>query len=431
MVLSRPAKFFTVLFPALFMAELFLGFNGAQLVLFGLSIRKLLFVLAAATLFLAAAAQVKKRGLHGLVRRIDLLPLCFLALNLLWMTAVPLAAGTSLRAAFDDAGCLFVLALYFPVSMLVRAGVYRMQRIEQLVLGLSTALAVEHLVFYVCGRIDMSFGIKFFEFLHRLSGGTSVIQQVILGENYVRVIFPTTVLLLPGLYVLLRRWRRLTPWDGVCAALLLTAVFTTMTRSLWIGVAVSFVLFAVLYGALCVKNRRRFLKVMLAGLAVLAVAVTALNFLVFDGNLFGRLTGNENPQIPGQSTQRPEEENARQVQTQALLEKFSHRPVLGYGYGSYAQDCIRSEAQPYSYEMFLPALLMKTGVLGTAVWAATAGLFLWLSFRKNRQGFPAVCFLSLSFFLMFQTNPFLFNFCGMGLLCFLFLTWNGQEPDGR
>ena len=130
-------------------------------------------------------------------------------------------------------------------------------------------------------------------------------------------------------HLLLRRWRRLTPWDGVCAALLLTAVFTTMARSLWIGVAVSFVLFAVLYGALCVKNRRRFLKVMLAGLAVLAVAVTALNFLVFDGNLFGRLTGNENPQIPGQSTQRPEEENARQVQTQALLEKFSHRPVLG------------------------------------------------------------------------------------------------------
>lgn len=429
---KRSVRMICTVVPALFLCELFLGFNGAQLVVAGLSIRKILFLLSVLALYIPCIFFLLSKSRKEAVayfKKFDLLPAIFLLANGIWMFLIPAINGVNAYYAFGDYSALFVILLYFPTAVLLRAGVFRYRNIESFVLNLSCVLAVVHLVFYVCGRFDMSFGIKFFDLLHKLSGGTSVIQQVILGENYVRVIFPTTVFLLVGLYVILRRHEALTKWDGLKAALLFLAILTTMTRSLWVGTALSFAAYIVLTFILCVKDKRRFLKKAAVVLLVVAAAVTMLNYMVFDGNLFGRLTGNENGQEQTETVYpAPDGEgNVRADQTKALLKQFFEKPLFGWGYGSYVPDYIRSETEPYSYEMFLPSLLMKTGIIGAAVWVAAVVALLWLTYLLHKKDFPAVLFLFLSFFLMVQTNPFLFNFCGMGVLCFLFLTLETKE----
>ena len=106
-------------------------------------------------------------------------------------------------------------------------------------------------------------------------------------------------------------------------------------------------------------------------------------------------------------------------QSKALIKKWFESPIIGFGYGSYIKNFIRSADNPFSYEMTFFALLMKTGVVGILVWLFVIVALIVTKFKNsknNREDFFAWLFLSVSFGILVQTNPLLFNSVGMSLL---------------
>ena len=55
----------------------------------------------------------------------------------------------------------------------------------------------------------------------------------------------------------------------------------------------------------------------------------------------------------------------RMAQSLALIEGFWEHPILGLGLGGFLETCIRDKANPFNYEMWYLACLMKFGFVGT------------------------------------------------------------------
>lgn len=88
----------------------------------------------------------------------------------------------------------------------------------------------------------------------------------------------------------------------------------------------------------------------------------------------------------------------------------------------------------FLYEFTAPALLMKLGIAGSALWllpllyaAARALRAAARSGGGDQAGFAAAGFVA--FGLAVQSNPFLFSFAGMTALLFYFL-WFAHLEDG-
>jgi len=78
--------------------------------------------------------------------------------------------------------------------------------------------------------------------------------------------------------------------------------------------------------------------------------------------LFVSLFSSPHDRISGVLTHNSDK--ARVTQFDALEKQFVTHPLLGLGMGGYDKNCIRSSIAIYSYEMEIPAFLMKFGVIG-------------------------------------------------------------------
>ena len=114
--------------------------------------------------------------------------------------------------------------------------------------------------------------------------------------------------------------------------------------------------------------------------------------------------------------------NIKIKQSQLLLRKWLKRPILGYGYGSYLENFIRSEEAPFSYEVVFFSLLMKTGIVGIICWIFLIFSLIYIKYRYGKEDiydFSSWLFLSVSFGILVQTNPLLFNSVGIAFLLFI------------
>ena len=83
---------------------------------------------------------------------------------------------------------------------------------------------------------------------------------------------------------------------------------------------------------------------------------------------------------------------------------------------------MRSEEAPFSYEMQLPALLMKIGIAGLLIWICFFVIqFIEMIYNRKREWIHvfAWLFLLTSLVICVQTNPLLISFTGMSILLFL------------
>ena len=120
-----------------------------------------------------------------------------------------------------------------------------------------------------------------------------------------------------------------------------------------------------------------------------------------------------------------EDERSRQVGY--LLDGFSGSPLFGSGFGAYA-GYLRSDQQPWAYELTYQQMLFNIGVVGVAVLASLFGFYGVLVIRllrkiKEGSAIPFGLFVAVvSLLLGAYTNPYVRSFDSLffvGLLPYL------------
>lgn len=472
MTLISKKKLFSLLFwliPLWFLTDNVLGTNGYQLTVGGISIRILLFCLTGALLggyCLAVLFREKisllprKNGAHifSWFRPTDFAVLIFLGANVLWATVIPRLVRGDGAFALKDFSTLLVLALYFPLVFLIRTGRLRFDRLEDIFYGLTVLLALWHCVMYVGDVLSPGFYASYYDFIDFISFGTAVRTDVIYGFGVVRIIQVTSVFLLPGIFLSVRKILQGKRLHYAALFLFVFAICATFTKSIWIGAMAGLGVFLGLT-AIFVKDKKIRLRV-LSVLLVTVVLTVGLNFLAFDGDVGTRMFNLAGTQTTSEELQEMmagldkdselydelqnqlkdllgtmEANSIRARQNAALFAKWKQSPLVGFGYGAYAEDCIRNDAFPYMYESTLPALMLKIGILGLGVWVL---FILFVSGRAVsvlRKRDPIRLFLwlatGLSYGLAVQTNPYLFTFAGISVLLYLLISLSDKINDSE
>lgn len=160
-----------------------------------------------------------------------------------------------------------------------------------------------------------------------------------------------------------------------------------------------------------IASGRLWARLTVGGAVFAVVAALGLRFVV--GFEFEKLIG---ALVRATIAEVQNPESARYRQLYELLSAWLDAPFFGAGHGSSAPNLIRSDDQPWSYELSFVALLFQVGAVGFALYAA-AVLWIYLAgiFIVSRGGRLALymipmltaltCFLIANF-----TNPYLAKF---------------------
>lgn len=482
------------LFPILFLIDNILGLNGYQFTVFGIGIRILLFGLSAVSLFLYCIYTVRAQKIcltkktpgqtHFLryCKPIDGVVAGFLCLNFLWATVIPVMQGGSLRAGIKDFSTLLVLVLYFPCAFLMRTGQLRLRSLLKWLYPLLLILSLWHSVMYIGEILAPGFYESYYDFIDYISFGTAVRTDVVLGFGITRIIQVTSVFLIPAMLLSLEDFTgKLRIFSFAALALSLFAVLITYTKSIWYGILAGIAL-AILGILLCCKDATMRKRVLVFG-GALVLLFSLFNFVCLDNTVLSRAfnvaradslssldaqiadlqqqlsqmqpddpsdpsgpsdpNGNDAAEDLAQQIEKlqhqmqdiagTQEANAQRAQQQeALLNKWSGSKLLGYGYGAYAEDCIRNESFPYMYENLLPAMLMKLGLVGMLGWGLfVLALVIFAVKAMWKKPVRFWCWLgtALAYAMAVQTNPFLFTFAGISLMLYLLLYLTGTQEE--
>ncbi len=446
--------------PVLFLIDNILGFNGYQFTIAGKSIRIILFAISVLVLALYCIAVMVKEKIYvfskkegaitiwKLLRPLDYVVLCFLLGNLLWATVIPLLIRGDMAFALKDFSCLLVLVLYFPVAFLIRTGRLNVKIIEKITYVLTIILAVWHCVMYIGDTICPGFYAGYYDFIDMISFGTAVRSSVIYGYGIVRIIQTTSLFLLLGIFLCIRRVAKGKWWHVIALLVFTFAICITYTKSIWFGYLAG--LFLCLVPGIVINKGSKARIRNLVTLLISVLLIVVLNFVVFDNTIFERAFNTvrseqsveqmqetiDKLEAAGEDTSElknklkdalgtQQANSLRTSQNGALTEKWSQSRWLGYGYGAYVEDCIRNETYPYMYESTLPALMMKLGIVGMLMWlificGATISAVLTFKKEKKENLFYWLA-IALSYAMAVQTNPFLFTFAGISMLLYLLI----------
>lgn len=483
------------LFPVLFLIDNVMGVNGYQFTFFGIGIRILLFALSMASLGLYCIVTVRQQRITLWKRRpgqphiwdfikpLDWWMLGFIVWNLFWAVVVPRIKPGNPADGLNEFDPMLTLLLHFPCAFLLRTGQMKLRTMLKWFIPLATLLALWHSVMYLGETAEPGFYMGYYDFIDKISFGTAVRTEVIVGVGITRIIQVTSVLMIPGMLLLLEyATEKKRFWPYIALAPMLFGVLITYTKSIWFGILAGLVVAALGFVS-CSKDRAAKKR---AGAFLLAG--TALFFLFNNGALNNTIitrTLNLSNQIEDIDSQiadihaqmdklqadatkptdpaateptRPEQtpdldklaqqlevlENQREdaantalsqafreEQDAALLGKWAESRWLGFGYGAYVEDCIRNVQFPFMYESLIPALLMKIGLIGLAGWGAFVAAMVYFAVKalwKKPLRFWCWIGVGLAYGMAVQTNPFLFTFPGFSIMVYLSLSISGEEP---
>jgi len=487
------------LFPVLFLIDNVMGANGYQFTVFGIGIRILLFALSMASLCLYCLVTIRQQKialwkrqpdrpyLWEFVKPIDYWVLGFILWNLFWAVAVPRIKPGNPAGGLDEFDPILTLALHFPCAFLLRTKQMNLRSLLKWLLPLTVLLALWHSVMYLGETASDGFYMGYYDLIDKISFGTAVRTEVITGVGITRIIQVTSVLLIPGMLLLLEICagkRRI--WPYLLLAPMLFAVLVTYTKSIWFGILAGLVV-AVIGFVICVKDpgvKKR------AGmfLLVMTVMLCLFNNCILHNTIVTRTLNITNPssiekldsqiadlqaqmdkiqedatkptdptaatepvktEDPEKLAQKLEDlknqrEDAagtavskalREEQDAALLGKWSESKWIGFGYGAYVEDCIRNTAVPFMYESLIPALLLKIGLVGLLGWGVFVAAMVYFAVKalwKKPIRFWCWVGIGLAYAMAVQTNPFLFTFPGFSIMLYLSLSISAEEcyePD--
>lgn len=459
------------IFPVLFIFELFFGYSGKMIMLSNISIRQLLFAGTFFSLyFYSAYCMFRGKGANNTSaflkekNRLIFPKLCVLDFSfflliisiVFFATFVPLAAHSELTLAKTEVfSSLLMLTLVFPIFYLVKIREINTVRLNKYVYFLIFILSVLHIILYIGQEISGSFIYNYFFFLNTILGKTSIFPTIMLGHMGVpRVFFTTSIFLPMGIYFSLQKIFNFKLFDHIYLTTNILAIISTMTKSLWLGVVLGLLVYLVFnFIRLKKENKIHEINKLLILIAEICTVVLVANFTVFNSRVFYHFNNsfvyekNYSEEIDKNFKNKIKEKfknnviayhdregsvisnNIKIKQIQLLLRKWLSRPVLGYGYGSFLEDFVRSEEAPFSYEMVFFALLMKTGIVGILCWIFLVLSLFYVKYkygRKSQSDFSAWLFLSIAFWLLIQTNPLLLNSIGIAFLLFISMSAIGS-----
>ena len=426
-------------FPIVLLCELFFGFNGHLVMVGNMPIRTILFIFAfislcGCSIWVFIKSKTTLPRLLSAITYVDISIFIFLlATFVVWVIIVPIAMGGSLSLAISESHCMLILVLFFPLSFLMRAGAISMADINSTVKWLCIALGFIHIAFFIAESISPLSTERFFDIIAAFGEA----PKVILGHNFVRVIYPTSLLLLTGIYLFFKNFDNLKPSHYICLISSVGGLLTTVTKGLLLAALGMGIAFCIGYTVHKLRLGKKHDVFRLAkSMAAIILCVLICDMLVFSGRIGSGISNPFTTSVNAASISAPSDEgtnisnSARLDQIASLMKKWGKSPVVGHGYGSFAPDCIRSTQSPYSYEMTSFALLMKVGILGILPWIALFAAFISCAFRRMKRkyavGLIAWCALSIGFLVGVQTNPFLFNFPGISMLLYIALASQGD-----
>jgi hypothetical protein len=110
----------------------------------------------------------------------------------------------------------------------------------------------------------------------------------------------------------------------------------------------------------------------------------------------------------------------RFTQNWILINEFLNHPLFGNGFGHSISSYVRSFARPFNYELYFQSLLMKTGLIGFAIYSFALVLILLCVFTYKRaiDSYTKICYTVIFITTIVQgsTNPILQNMIGHLLL---------------
>ena len=479
-----------LIFPIWFLIDNVLGLNGYHFTVFGVGIRIILFAFSIVSLCLYCLQTVKteqicigkcKMGQPHLLdycKPVDGFVLGFLVLNFIWATFVPVLKHGNLSYAVNDFKTLLVLVLYFPCAFLIRTGRLSFRAICRLLFPLLLLLSLWHCVMYIGEVLSPGFYPGYYDLIDLISFGTAVRTDVIMGFGITRIIQVTSVFLIPAfLLVLEKAVTQAKPITFAAMALVLFAVLITYTKSIWFGILAGLVVAMV---GIVIFTRDALVRKRTAVFGVALIVFFAIfNFGFLDNTIITRTLNNVRPDMlssiesqiddlqqqlsqseaedPADSSLHDEELNnkeqiedlleklerqrqdaagtaaanaERSRQNSVLLEKWSQSKLFGFGYGAYAEDCIRNQQYPYMYESLLPAMLMKLGLAGLLAWGIfVIALVVFAVKAMWKKPIKFWCWIgtALAYAMAVQTNPFLFTFAGISLMLYLLVFIADQQ----
>ncbi|MCX5847577.1 MAG: hypothetical protein NTW12_14695 [Deltaproteobacteria bacterium] len=412
--------------PFLFLVELILGGPGFWKITEAITVRKILFIFSFIILYSYAFIRGRWR-----ITIFDFGLLIFIFANILiWIFWIPIIHNTELSWAFGDGGSIFMLLLYFPLVALMRTANINWGIVRVIFVVLAFIVALIHVAIWAVVYILPDFGTTM-GMIAKIFFCAEDYRGIYIGympDGYYRVMWISSLYLIPALFIALQLVRRNQLYFIVIFFILFAIIFT-YTRSFWLGVAIGFLSLSMIplvrLANSCCVGRISFSGPSIAFSSFFILMGVILLFWNYDpiapifSRFFSLFAGDEGVQI-------------RLNQSQALMETWSNYPLFGTGFGGVAKHLIRSESAAFSYEMFLPMLLMKIGLCGIFLWAVTVfNLFFnaWRIAKMTKGSHWLRYWLAswLAFIIPCMTNPYLFNFVGMSIVLFLLLEMEWQK----
>lgn len=482
------------LFPVLFLIDNVMGANGYQFTVFGMGIRILLFVLSMASLGIYCLVTIRQQKITlwkrqpdrphiwDFVRPIDWFVLGFMVWNLFWAVVVPRIKPGNPADGLQEFDPILVLIIHFPCAFLLRTGKMSLRSAIRWFIPLATLLALWHSVMYLGETASKGFYLSYYDFIDKISFGTAVRTEVIIGVGITRIIQVTSVLMIPGMLLLLKyATEKKRIWPYIALAPMLFGVLVTYTKSIWFGILAGLVVAVIgfcIFSKECAAKKRAgvFLLVMSVLFCLFNTGVlhntiitrtlnisTSTNINKIDSQIAdlqaqmdkiqSDATNPTDPVSPTEPTESPDldklaqkledlknqREDAantaiskalREEQNAALIGKWKESPWIGFGYGAYVEDCIRNTQFPFMYENLIPSLLMKIGVIGLAGWGVFVAALVYFAFKamwKKPLKFWIWIGIGLAYAMAVQTNPFLFTFPGLSIMIMLSLSITAEE----
>jgi hypothetical protein len=169
-------------------------------------------------------------------------------------------------------------------------------------------------------------------------------------------------------------------------------------------------------------HRKGLLRVATTGILALTVSMFCLNALsgISLSGLYDRVSSGFDftPNTDDNGA------NERRRQFHALVAGWMENPIFGAGHGAPAYGSVRSQLQPWSYELSYMALLYQTGIVGIVAYAAGICWIFWTGIRVIKAGgrlsaLMLACLTGLSSMLIANaTNPYMDYFDGMWVIFF-------------
>ena len=479
------------LFPVLFLIDNVMGANGYQFTFFGFGIRILLFALSMVSLCLYCFVTIRQQKITlwkrqpdrpyfwDFVKPIDWFMLAFIVWNLFWAVVVPRIKPGNPASGLDEFDPILTLLIHFPCAFLLRTGELKLRSVLKWLLPLVTLLALWHSVMYLGETISKGFYMGYYDLIDKISFGTAVRTEVIIGVGITRIIQVTSLLMIPGMLLLLAyATEKKRIWPYIALAPMLFGVLVTYTKSIWFGILAGLIVAVI---GFCVFSKEQAAK---KRAGVFFLVMTMLFVLFNSGILHNTIitrtlnitTSTQINQIDSQiadiqaqmdkiqadatdptepiaptappeldklaqkleelKNQREDANNTamnkilREEQNTALLGKWRQSKWIGFGYGAYVEDCIRSEQFPFMYENLIPSLLMKIGLIGLFGWGVFVAALVYFAFKtmwKKPLNFWCWIGIGLAYAMAVQTNPFLFTFPGFSIMLILTLSIAAEE----